>query len=203
MSATTPGDGFTIDEDVAFDRRLARIRRITWVVLSPALIAGAVYWRVPGSAIGSTVARAVIVYLLVLFVLRLGGKRTMSEMTTFDFAILLILAEALEPALVGEDSSLTNAALAVVTLVAVDVLLGLVKEKFPGIDRWLDDKPTVLVRDGMPIPDALTRSRVNIDDIMEAARHQHGLARFAEVRHAVLERTGGISVIPRRPADTA
>lgn len=80
----------------------------------------------------------------------------------------------------------------------VDVLLGLLKHKVPGLDRWLDDVPTVLVRDGMPITDALERSRVNIDDIMEAARHQHGLAHFADVRYAVLERTGGISVIPRR-----
>lgn len=198
MSTEPREQGLSIAEDAAFDRRLVRLRRGTWIVLVPTLLAGGWLWKVPGSGVGSTVLRAVIVYLLVLLVLRLGGKRTLSEMTTFDLAVLLILSEAVQPALVGEDSTLTNAALTVFTLVGVDVLLGILKNKFPTLDRWLDDMPTVLVRDGTPITDALERSRVNIDDIMEAARHQHGLAHFADVRYAVLERTGGISVIPRR-----
>jgi uncharacterized membrane protein YcaP (DUF421 family) len=195
---TAPIDkGLTINEDVAFDRRLAKLRRFSWALLIPVLAVAGWLWKVPGSGIGSTVLRTAIVYLLVLLVLRLGGKRTLSQMTTFDLAILLIISEAVQPALIGDDFTITNAALAVFTLVGVDVLLGLLKDKVPRLDRWLDDVPTVLVRDGMPISDALARSRVSIDDIMEAARHQHGLAHFADVRYAVLERTGGISVIPR------
>lgn len=200
MNPSPRDEGLSIDEDVAFDRRLSRLRRLSWTLLVPALLLGGWFWRVPGSGVTSTVLRAGIVYLLVLLVLRLGGKRTLSEMTTFDLAILLILSEAVQPALTGDDFTLTNAGLAVLTLVGVDVLLGIVKDKVPWLDRWLDDVPTVLVRDGVPITEALQRSRVNIDDIMEAARHQHGLAHFADVRYAVLERTGGISVIPRRPA---
>jgi hypothetical protein len=94
-----------------FDRRLTVLRRVAWGLIVPCLVIAAVVWNVPGSAVTSTVARGAIVYAVVLVVLRLAGKRTLSEMSTFDLVILLILSETVQPAMVGEDSSLTNAIL--------------------------------------------------------------------------------------------
>ncbi len=183
-------------DDTSFDRLLQRLRRGAWALIGALLVAGAFAWQVPGVAVSSTVLRAAIIYFFVLFALRLAGKRTLAQLTTFDLVVLLILSEAVQQALVGEDHSLTNAGLIVLTLVGLDALLGFIKDRSRIASRWLDDIPTVLVREGILDEEAAARARVDRDDIMEAARKEAGLTRFEEVRYAVLERAGGISVIP-------
>lgn len=183
-------------DDTSFDRLLQRLRRGAWALIGSLLVAGAFAWQVPGLAVPSTVLRAAIVYVFVLFALRLAGKRTLAQLTTFDLVVLLILSESVQQALVGEDHSLTNAGLIVLTLVGLDALLGFIKDRSRIASRWLDDIPTVLVREGVLDEEAAARSRVDRDDIMEAARKEAGLTSFEEVRYAVLERAGGISVIP-------
>lgn len=163
----------------------------------PAIVVGSIVWESAGTAVESPVLRAVLSYGLLLFVLRLAGKRTLSEMTTFDFIVVLMLSEAVQPAMTGDDTSFTSAALIVLTLVAIDTLLGIAKYRSPRVSAVVEDVPTVLVREGAPVEKALTAMRVDIEDIMEAARLQHGLKHFREVRFAVLERSGGISIIPR------
>ncbi len=190
------GAGVTFGEDERFDRQFAVFRRTAWALLAPALVIGAWQWRVPGVAVSSSVVRAAIVYCLILLLLRLAGKRTMAEMTTFDLVIVLILSEAVQPAMVGDDNSLTNAALLVATLIAMDVFLGYVKSKSARASRWLDDVPTVLIREGVPDQDAMSRAGIGLDDVMESARHQ-GIASQEEIRFAILERAGGISIIPK------
>lgn len=183
-------------DDTSFDRLLQRLRRGAWALIGSLLVAGAFAWQVPGLAVPSTVLRAAIVYVFVLFALRLAGKRTLAQLTTFDLVVLLILSESVQQALVGEDHRLTNAGLIVLTLVGLDALLGFIKDRSRIASRWLDDIPTVLVREGVLDEEAAARSRVDRDDIMEAARKEAGLTSFEEVRYAVLERAGGISVIP-------
>lgn len=194
-------DPLRIGADDGFDRQLTRARRVAWLLLIPVIAYMAFRWQSPGSAVPSTVVRSAVVYLLVLAVLRLAGKRTLGEMNTFDFAILLILSEAVQPALVGDDLTITNAALILCTLVGFDAFLGLVKDKSRTVSRWLEDVPAVLMADGVPRREALTRHRVDIEDLLEAARHQHGLLSITQVRCAILERAGGISIIPWRTGD--
>ena len=179
-----------------FDRRLAAIRRVAWTLIAPLLIVGSLLWHSPGDLMSSPVLRGALAYVLILLVLRLAGKRTLSEMTTFDLVILLILSEAIQPAMTGGDESFTAAALLVVTLVAMDTLFGVAKHRFPRLSRWIDDVPTVLLHEGAPQFDALARTRIDLDDIMEAARLQHGLRTLDQVRFAVLERSGSISIVP-------
>ncbi len=193
LSGVASGDDRT-------DRRLTSFRRALWVVCIPALIAGSIFWQSPGTAIASPVLRAVFAYGLILVVLRLAGKRTLGEMSTFDLVILLIISEAVQPAMTGEDTSFTSAALIVFSLVAMDTLLGLAKHRSPAVSAFVEDVPTVLVREGRPVNAALERMRIDITDIMEAARLQHGMQHFSQVRFAVLERSGGISIIPRTDA---
>jgi uncharacterized membrane protein YcaP (DUF421 family) len=166
------------------------------------LIAASFFWTTPGHAVPSTVLRASIIYLFVLVVMRLAGKRTLAEMSTFDLVVLLVLSEAIQPALVADDTRVTSAMLIVLTIVGIDALLGLVKDKSHKASQLLDDIPTVLVRNGVMNERAMERERLDQDDIMEAARRQLGLERLDQVRFAILERTGGISIIPWTPDTT-
>ncbi|WP_026620484.1 uncharacterized membrane protein YcaP (DUF421 family) (plasmid) [Ensifer sp. WSM1721] len=148
-----------------------------------------------------SVARGIAVYFVLLIVLRLSGRRTVGQMTPFDFVLLLIIAETTQQALLGDDFSIVNATLLILTLFSVDIVLSHFKQWSPKLALVLDGTPTVLIADGEIDDHALRRARVSIDDILVAAREQQGLARLEEIKFAVLEADGGISIIPRR--DTA
>ena len=143
-----------------------------------------------------SVIRGVGIYAVLLIVFRLSGRRTMSAMTPFDFVLLLIIAETTQQALLGEDFSLTNAALVILTIVMVDILLSYAKQLSPRVELLLDGTPTVLISRGQPDARALRRARVALSDIMEAARMKHGLERLDQVRFAILEASGDISIVP-------
>ena len=145
-----------------------------------------------------SVLHAAAVYLFLLMLFRIAGRRTLAELTNFDFVLLLIISEATQAAMVGEDYSLTGAFLVILTLVGLDVGLSLCKQRMPRLDRWLEGTPTVIVADGRPLKDLMDQARVDEDDVLEAARSQLGLERMDQIRYAVLERNGGISIIPRR-----
>ncbi len=132
-----------------------------------------------------------------LTVIRASGRRILGEMTSFDFVLLLVISEATQNAMVGNDFSLTNGALVILTLVGLDVALSLAKSRWERLDRWIDGVPTILVEDGRLLTDRMRRARVGADDILEAARELQGLERVDQIKYAVLERDGGISVIPK------
>jgi hypothetical protein len=83
-----------------------------------------------------SVVRAAVIYAFLLIVFRIGGKRTLAQITPFDCVLVLVIAEAVQPALVGGDSSLINAALVVVTLMAIDIGLSLWRQRSRRIDDW-------------------------------------------------------------------
>lgn len=139
---------------------------------------------------------AVYAFLLVLF--RIAGKRSLAQATVFDLVLVLIIAEATQQALLGEDFSLTHALLAVTTLVLVDMGLGVVKRRWKRLDHILEGMPLVIVEDGKLLKERADRERIDEDDVLEAARIHHGLERLEQVKYAVLERDGGISIIPKR-----
>jgi uncharacterized membrane protein YcaP (DUF421 family) len=183
------------------DRLSYRVRMVAWSIILPLLVVLAFVWKGPGNEVPSTVLRGVLVYGFVLVVARLAGKRTLAELSTFDLVLLLIMSEAIQPALVADDKRITSAMLIVTTLVGIDAMLGLVKFRSRRASELLDDIPSVLVRDGVVNEEAMIRERIDEDDIMEAARRQLGVESFEQVRFAILERTGGISVIPWPDAD--
>jgi len=145
-----------------------------------------------------TILRSVSVYALLLLFLRLNGIRTIAQITTFDFILLLLIGESLQQGLIGEDYSLTNALLTVLTLIGLDVLLSLVKGRSKTADKILDGIPCVLLENGRLLKDRLQETRVGGSDILAAARETEGLERFDQIKYAVLERDGKISIIPKR-----
>jgi uncharacterized membrane protein YcaP (DUF421 family) len=118
----------------------------------------------------------------------------------FDFVLLLIIAEATQQAMIDDDNSMTNAFLIIVTLLALNVGFSLVKQRLPLVERLIDDVPLVIVVDGNPIKERMDRARVDERDILQAARESQGLTRLDEIKYAVLERNGGISVVPKQAA---
>jgi uncharacterized membrane protein YcaP (DUF421 family) len=137
------------------------------------------------------------VFLLLLF--RLDGKRSLAQITTFDIVLLLIIAEAIQQGLLGDDFSVTNAFLVITTLFAIDVGMSLGKRRSKMLDKITEGVPMVLVEDGRPLRDRMGKLRVDKEDILTTARERQGLERMDQIRYAVLERSGGISIIPKHP----
>jgi uncharacterized membrane protein YcaP (DUF421 family) len=145
------------------------------------------------------VIRATAIYLFVWLVFRIAGQRTLSDATMFDFVLLLIIAETTQQALLGEDFSVTNAFILITTLVGIDILMSLLKQKFPRVGRVMDGEPVLIVENGRPIEKRLARARIDREDILEAARRLQGLERMDQIKFAVLEQSGGITIIPKEP----
>jgi uncharacterized membrane protein YcaP (DUF421 family) len=147
------------------------------------------------------VTRGIAVYLFLLLIFRVSGKRSLRNATTFDFVLLLIVAETTQQALVGDDYSVTAAFLLIVVLVGTDVLLSLVKRWSPRLDRLIEGQPLVILRNGVPLRRRMHVERVDEQDILTAARETHGLERLSQIKRAVLERNGVISIVPRRDGE--
>jgi uncharacterized membrane protein YcaP (DUF421 family) len=143
-----------------------------------------------------SVVRAVCIYGVLLVLFRLMGNRSLGQISTFDFVLLLIISEAIQNGMVGNSYSLTNAFVLVITLVIIDVGLSLLKQRSHTVDKWLEGTPIVIVEHGRPLRDRMDRARVADDDVLTAARLLHGLERMEQVKYAVVERSGEISIIP-------
>ena len=142
------------------------------------------------------VLRATAMYLLLLTVFRVSGRRMLAELTTFDFVLLLIIGEATQQALLGEDFSFINAMLVIVTLVTLEIGLSLLKGWAPFLGKLLDGTPMIVVDHGRPLRERMRKARIDEEDILEAARRLQGIERLDQIKYAVLEVSGGISVIP-------
>lgn len=143
------------------------------------------------------VLRTATIYLFLLVLFRLAGKRTLGEVTPFEFVLLLIIGEATQQGLLGDDFSVTNALLVVTTFIVIDIALGLFKQRSHWLERAVEGTPVVVFADGEPIRYRMNRARIDEADILEAARVKQGLESLDQVKFAVLERSGGISIIPR------
>ncbi|MDQ4141951.1 MAG: DUF421 domain-containing protein [Bacteroidota bacterium] len=144
----------------------------------------------------SVVVRALIVYFLIFIVLRMAGKRTLGEMTTFDLVLLLIISEAVQNALLNEDHSITGSMLVVITLVFADIMVSLGTNKFRFLDNMVNGIPLIILENGKPLLDRMKKARVQEDDILEAARKLQGLESLDQIKFAILEKDGSISIIP-------
>lgn len=142
------------------------------------------------------VLRGLVVYLFVFIIFRILGKRSLSEITTFDFVLLLIISETTTNALIGDDFSLTACFIMVCTLIGVDYLFSVIKEKVSWFQVASEGAPLVIVDSGKPLKKRMEKSKVDVEDVMEAARLTQGLQHMHEIKYAVLERDGSISIVP-------
>lgn len=143
------------------------------------------------------VTRALVIYLILMLLFRVTGKRSLAEVTTFDFVLLLIIGEATQNALITDDYSITNAFIVILTLILADLGLSLLTTRSVKLEKLLSDVPTIVVEDGRPLDDRMRKLRVSVDDVLEQGRVTQGIQRLDEIKYAVVERSGAISVIRR------
>ncbi|ANR78525.1 hypothetical protein BBB57_09790 [Kosakonia sacchari] len=143
------------------------------------------------------VLRAIAIYLVLMVVFKIAGRRALLQMTSFDLILLLIISEATQQALLGNDFSVTGAALTIITLVVVDILFGTLKKYVKGAENLIDGTPVVLVENGQMLENKMREADITRDDIMVSARNNQGIADLAEIKFAILERNGHISIIPK------
>jgi len=146
------------------------------------------------------ILRAVAIYLILLVVFKIAGRRALLQMTSFDLILLLIISEATQQALLGNDFSVTGAMLTIVTLVVIDMLFGVLKKYIHGAESVLDGSPVILVSHGELQNDKLKKVDVSCDDFLVPARQNHGITELKEIKYAILERNGHISIIPEESA---
>jgi uncharacterized membrane protein YcaP (DUF421 family) len=143
------------------------------------------------------VVRGVAIYFALLVIIRLSGRRTLAQMTPFDLVIVLVISETTQQAMLGDDFSITNSILLILTLFTTDIALSYLKGWSRRAARLIDGVPTVLVTNGVYDEAALKGSRLQRDDVMEAARTQQGIESVKDIRFAILEVSGNISIIPK------
>ncbi|MDP9782578.1 DUF421 domain-containing protein [Pseudomonas fluorescens] len=144
-----------------------------------------------------SVLRAAAIYMALLVLFKIAGRRSLADLTTFDFVLLMIIGEATQQALLGDDFSLTNALMVIVTLIAIDVGLSLLKQRSKRVSRLIDGGPTIIVENGRILQGRMRHARLAEEDIMEAARSSQGIETLEQIKFAIIERNGKISVIAK------
>jgi uncharacterized membrane protein YcaP (DUF421 family) len=150
-----------------------------------------------------TVLRIAAIYLFLLIALRIMGKREFGQLAPFDLVVLLLIPEIVSQALMRDDHSVTNAFVAVATLLTLVFATGTIAYRFRWLERLISGTPTTLVSHGRLVPEALNRERVAPEEILDAM-HRAGLEVMPQVKWAILEGDGRITVVPwhaaaRRP----
>jgi len=140
----------------------------------------------------------VLVYSFLLIILRTTGKRSLGQVTMFDFVLLLIISETTQEALMGDDFSVTNCFIAIATLFFLDILLNRLKSVSKTAEKILEDIPLVIVQDGVPLLDRMKKEDIDESEILSAARELQGLERMEQIKYAVLEKSGTITIIPKQ-----
>jgi uncharacterized membrane protein YcaP (DUF421 family) len=153
---------------------------------------------VPELSIAEKIMRPVLVYMFLVVVVRLAGRRELAQLNSFDLVVLLMLANTVQNATIGNDNSMVGGLIGVSALLVANFLVVRFLYSHPKVDRLLEGSPTPLIRDGHVIRENLAKEDITEDELMEAVRKQ-GLGSAGEVAEAVLETGGAISVVPRKP----
>jgi uncharacterized membrane protein YcaP (DUF421 family) len=143
------------------------------------------------------VLRAAFIFFLLIGLFRVAGRRSMNELSSFELVLMLVIGEAMGQAVLGKDFSLTNAALVATTLMMLNVGMSLIKHRSRRFHLVFDGAPLVIVEHGRPLKELMAKVRVGEDEILEAARELQGLERMEQIKYAVVESSGIISIIPR------
>ena len=142
------------------------------------------------------IVRAVIVYVFVMVVLRLTGKRQMGELAPFDFVLLLLLSNGVQNAMNGGDNTITAGLIITATLVGLNAVIARLVFRNKEIEKVVEGRPEVLIHNGYLYSEILKRNAITHHELNNALR-QNGCTSIDEVRLAVLENNGQISVIKK------
>lgn len=147
------------------------------------------------------VIRSFIIYAVFFVGLRLFGKRELGQFTVFDLVLVLLVANALQPAITGPDNSVTGGAIIIVVLLLINRGVAMLRSYWPAFDRLVEPPPTVVCKDGKVLQKNLEKEGLSINDV-EMALREHGVDKVGDCKLAVLENDGSISVVSKDSPDS-
>lgn len=153
-------------------------------------------FSIEASKLAEIVARIAVIYVSCFALLRLAGRREMSELGPMDLLTMLLISEAVSPALTGGDESVTAALVAVVMLVALAALAAFLAMRSKRLDNLLEGRAQVLIHDGKVNAGVLRKQRITDEDL-RAKLHEHGVLNVKDVARAYVEADGGITIVKR------
>jgi uncharacterized membrane protein YcaP (DUF421 family) len=143
--------------------------------------------------------RSAVIYLSLVLIFRLAGKRHVSQLSLFDFVLILLVANAVQNAMVGEDTTLGGGIIAALTLVILNIILTKLSVRSSRLSKLLEGEPKLIVRNGKILEKKLRDENLRREEVLEAVR-KAGFAGLDEVGFAILESDGTISVINKEEA---
>ncbi|MDQ2889435.1 MAG: DUF421 domain-containing protein [Gemmatimonadota bacterium] len=155
---------------------------------------------VPGISIAEKVVRSVIVYGFLIVLLRIAGKRTLGQLTSFDLVVLLLLSNTVQNAIIGNDNSLVGGLLGAVVLIAVNYLVVRALYLHKRVDRAIEGSTSILMHHGRFLEQNMKRQLITHAELQAAARRQ-GINRLADVRAARLETGGAVTFELESPTE--
>lgn len=149
-----------------------------------------------------TVIRISIIYMVILIGLRFLGKRELSQMTPLELVTLMLIPEIVSQSMIGEDFSLTNGVIGITTVFSLVFLISLLKQKVVGVERIIEGTPSLLVERGKFIDENLNKERITPGEVFTEI-HKSGLEKLEQVKWAILETDGKISIVPENSESEA
>jgi uncharacterized membrane protein YcaP (DUF421 family) len=146
-----------------------------------------------GVSVGEKVIRSVVIYLFLLIAFRVFGKRELGQATTLDLAVLVLVANAVQNGIIGNDVSVTGAMIGGVVLFGLHALFAQASYLYPWMSWLLEGDPDVLISAGKPDRQAMRREHISLPELRAIARRQ-GFADLGEVYTAILETNGVVSM---------
>jgi len=142
------------------------------------------------------IVRAAVVYLILLLMVRLTGKRTVGQFTPFDLIVVMLLSEGVSGSLSAQDESLPGGLIVASTLVALNVLIAMVSSRSGKADALMEGSPVLVGRDGVLYDDVLKRQRVPKADVEQALRSAD--CALEDMHMAILEADGEINILKKQ-----
>lgn len=143
------------------------------------------------------ILRGIIIYAFLIVLLRLTGKRQVGQLSPFDLVLLLVLSNAVQNSMNGGDNSVIGGMISAATLVAVNWIVGILTYRSKRLEALVEGRPEILIHDGKLFEQTLQHAKLTRHEVMTALR-ESGCATIDEVRAALLENDGSISVIPKQ-----
>jgi len=140
------------------------------------------------------IIRSACVYLFMLIALRIFGKKELSQLNTADVILILLISNSVQNAMVGSNTSLYGGLAAAAVLFIINFVLKKLMYKFPKFNSFMQQKPEILIHDGKLDFDILSKLNISSEELHEAMR-EHGVEHFTDVKLAMLEVDGNISII--------
>jgi uncharacterized membrane protein YcaP (DUF421 family) len=142
------------------------------------------------------IIRSAVVYVALIFILRMTGKRQVGQLAPFDLVLLLVLSNAVQNSMNGGDNSLIGGLVSAVTLITLNYVVSVATFRSKRLEALIEGRPLILAHNGRVFEDRLARAQLTHHEL-QAALRQHGCSCLDDVHSAILENNGSISVIPR------